>query len=64
MRSRPLEAKALAARLVESHVLPLAGAGRIRVPVLATYALEDAAAAYHRFPAPGKPGKIVLITGD
>jgi NADPH:quinone reductase-like Zn-dependent oxidoreductase len=45
-------------------VLPLAGAGRIRVPVLATYALEDAAAAYHRFPAPGKPGKIVLITGD
>jgi len=61
LRSRSLEAKAVASRLVESHVLPLAEAGRIRVPVLATYALDDAADAYLRFAAPGKLGKIVLL---
>jgi NADPH:quinone reductase-like Zn-dependent oxidoreductase len=60
LRARPLEAKAAATRLVESHVLPLVRSARISVPVEATYALEDAVAAYERFAAGGKLGKIIL----
>jgi NADPH:quinone reductase len=60
LRTRPLEEKAAAARAVEAHVLPLFAAGRVRVPVLATYPLEEAPAAYARFAAGGKFGKIVL----
>jgi putative PIG3 family NAD(P)H quinone oxidoreductase len=60
LRARPLEEKALTARAVERSVLPLLAAGAIKVPVAATFALEDAAAAYDRFQAGGKFGKIVL----
>ncbi|HEY1917272.1 MAG TPA: zinc-binding dehydrogenase [Streptosporangiaceae bacterium] len=60
LRSRPLEEKATLARLVEAHVLPLAATGKIRVPVAATFPLADAAAAYERFTAGGKLGKIIL----
>ena len=60
LRARPLEAKADAARRVEAQVLPLVAAGRIRVPVEEAFALEDAPAAYARFAAGGKLGKIVL----
>jgi putative PIG3 family NAD(P)H quinone oxidoreductase len=60
LRSRPLEEKALLARQLERHVLPLVAAGQIRVPVEVTFALDDAAAAYQRFSAGGKVGKIVL----
>jgi NADPH:quinone reductase-like Zn-dependent oxidoreductase len=60
LRARPLEAKADAARRVELHVVPLLADGRVRVPVLATYALDDVEAAYERFAAGGKLGKIVL----
>jgi NADPH:quinone reductase len=63
LRARPLEQKGQAARLVEAHVLPfLGGVGdsTLQVPVAATYAMEDAAAAYDRFVAGGKLGKIVL----
>ncbi|HEX4978989.1 MAG TPA: zinc-binding dehydrogenase [Acidimicrobiales bacterium] len=63
LRARPLEEKAAAARAVERHVLPLLEAGDIRVPVEETYALDDAPAAYERFAAGGKLGKIVLTTG-
>ena len=49
------------ARRVEKHVLPLVAAGRIRVPVAATFGLDEAAAAYDLFKAGGKVGKIVLI---
>ena len=63
LRSRPLEAKADAARRVEHHVLPLVAAGVVRVPVAATFALADAAAAYARFAEGGKLGKIVLVPG-
>ena len=63
LRARPLEGKAAAARLVESHVLPLFEAGRLRVPVDTTFALSDAADAYDRFEAGGKFGKIVLTAG-
>jgi len=60
LRARPLEQKALAARLVEHEVLPLIEGGQLSVPIAETFALEDAAAAYERFAAGGKLGKIVL----
>ena len=63
LRARPLEGKAHAARAVERHVLPLLADGRVRPPVAATFALEDVAAAYERFAAGAKLGKIVLLTG-
>ncbi|HEX2039000.1 MAG TPA: zinc-binding dehydrogenase [Acidimicrobiales bacterium] len=63
LRARPLEGKASAARLVERHVLPLFEDGRARVPVAATFPLDEVAAAYERFAAGGKLGKLVLTTG-
>jgi NADPH:quinone reductase len=60
LRARPLEQKADAARRVEQHVVPLLGDGRVRVPVLATFSLDEVEAAYDRFAAGGKLGKIVL----
>jgi len=60
LRARSLEDKAQAARAVERHVLPGFGAGDISVPVTATFPLDEAAAAYERFKAGGKLGKIVL----
>jgi putative PIG3 family NAD(P)H quinone oxidoreductase len=61
LRPRPLEEKALCARRLEHEVLPLFESGELHVPVADTFALEDAAAAYERFAAGGKLGKIVLI---
>ena len=60
LRSRPLEEKALTARAMERSVLPLLESGTVRVPVAATFALDDVEAAYERFAAGGKLGKIVL----
>jgi NADPH:quinone reductase len=60
LRARPLEEKALVARLVEHEVLPLFDAGVLTVPVAETFPLEEAAQAYERFAAGGKLGKIVL----
>ncbi|HEX2849655.1 MAG TPA: zinc-binding dehydrogenase [Acidimicrobiales bacterium] len=60
LRTRSLEEKADAARRVERHVLPLLDAGDVRVPVAETFPLAEAAAAYDRFAAGGKLGKIVL----
>lgn len=60
LRARPLEEKAIAARLVEREVLPLFAQGRVAVPVAETFPLAEAAAAYERFAAGGKLGKIVL----
>ena len=60
LRARSLEDKAQAARAVERHVLPGFASGDLSVPVPATFPLEDAAAAYERFKAGGKLGKIVL----
>ncbi len=48
------------ARAVERHVLPLLAAGTVRVPVDATFPMAEAAAAYERFAAGGKLGKVVL----
>jgi NADPH:quinone reductase len=60
LRARPLDEKALTARLVERHVLPGFATGALRVPVAETFALDDVAAAYDRFAAGGKLGKVVL----
>jgi len=62
LRARPLEEKAVAARLLEHEVLPLfeARPPALRVPIAETFPLERAAAAYERFAAGGKLGKIVL----
>jgi putative PIG3 family NAD(P)H quinone oxidoreductase len=60
LRARPLEQKAQVARLVEHEVLPLFESGGLMVPVAETFPLEQAAAAYERFAAGGKLGKVVL----
>ena len=61
LRARPLEEKATVARRVERHVLPLLARGALTVPIAATFPLADASAAYDRFAAGGKLGKIVLV---
>jgi NADPH:quinone reductase-like Zn-dependent oxidoreductase len=60
LRARDHAAKAEVARGVAHHVLPLLAAGRIRVPVCATFPMAEAEAAYARFAAGAKFGKIVL----
>ncbi len=62
LRSRTLEQKAAAIRRVEAAVLPALAGGRMRVPVAASYPLEQAENAYERFQAGGKLGKVVLET--
>jgi NADPH:quinone reductase-like Zn-dependent oxidoreductase len=61
LRARPLEQKAIAAHLVEAHVLPHVERGTVKVPVAATYPMAEAAKAYEYFAAGGKLGKIVLV---
>ena len=61
LRARPLEDKAATARCVERSVLPGFVSGDLVVPVAATFPLDDVAAAYERFQAGGKLGKIVLL---
>jgi NADPH:quinone reductase len=60
LRGRSLEEKALVARDLERHVLPLFATGALRVPLHKTFPLEGAAEAYDAFAAGGKLGKIVL----
>lgn len=60
LRARPLEEKALVARLVEREVLPLFRSGALKVPVAETFPLAETAAAYERFAAGGKLGKVVV----
>jgi putative PIG3 family NAD(P)H quinone oxidoreductase len=61
LRSRPLEEKALTARAMERHVLPLLRRGAVTVPVAETFPLDAVSDAYERFAAGGKLGKIVLL---
>jgi putative PIG3 family NAD(P)H quinone oxidoreductase len=60
LRARPLEEKALTARRVEQHVLPLFARGELTVPVAQAFGLDDVTAAYDAFTAGGKVGKIVV----
>src|SRR3954463_2294411 len=62
LRPRPLEDKAATARAMEREVLPLFDAGRLRTPIAETFSLDEVEAAYDRFAAGGKFGKIVLTT--
>jgi NADPH:quinone reductase-like Zn-dependent oxidoreductase len=64
LRARRREEKAAVAAAVTAHVLPLLGAGRLQVPVSETFALAAATAAYARFAAGGKFGKIVLVATE
>jgi NADPH2:quinone reductase len=61
LRARPPEQKAAVARALEHEVLPLFESGALRVPIADTYPLADAAAAYERFAAGGKLGKVVIV---
>jgi NADPH:quinone reductase-like Zn-dependent oxidoreductase len=63
LRARPLEEKALTARGVERHVLPLVESGAVTVPVAETFPLARVEEAYDRFAAGGKLGKVVLVIG-
>jgi NADPH:quinone reductase-like Zn-dependent oxidoreductase len=60
LRVRPLEEKAIVARRIEQQVLPLFESGALRVPIAETFPLSESAAAYERFAAGGKLGKIVI----
>ncbi len=60
LRARPLEEKAALARRLEAQVLPGIETGRLTVPVAAQFPLAEVSAAYERFAAGGKLGKIVL----
>jgi NADPH:quinone reductase-like Zn-dependent oxidoreductase len=62
LRARSIFEKAAVAGKVEAHVLPHLEAGRLRVPVEATFPMDRAADAYERFAAGGKFGKIVLVS--
>jgi NADPH:quinone reductase len=61
LRSRDVEEKAGVAWLVESRAVHLLGEGAVVVPVAATYPMSEADAAYERFAAGGKLGKILLV---
>ena len=53
----------MTARALERNVLPLFARGALHVPVAATFPLAEVAAAYERFAAGGKLGKIVVTVG-
>ncbi len=61
LRSRSLVDKAVVASQVEHHVVPLLEAGKVRVPLEATFPMDRAGEAYERFGQGGKVGKIVLV---
>ena len=60
LRARPPEDKALVARRVEREVLPLFQSGALRVLIADSFPLDQVAAAYDRFAAGGKLGKVVI----
>jgi NADPH:quinone reductase-like Zn-dependent oxidoreductase len=62
LRNRSLEEKALTARALERHVLPLFADGPLTVPVARTFPLAEVADAYASFAAGGKLGKVVLLS--
>jgi NADPH:quinone reductase-like Zn-dependent oxidoreductase len=61
LRSRTRGEKADVVAAVNAHVMPLLRAGRLRVPVADTFPLDQGSAAYERFSAGGKLGKVVLV---
>jgi len=61
LRARSSEEKAMTARALERNVLPHFESGALRVPVAASFPLREANAAYDRFTAGAKLGKVVLV---
>jgi NADPH:quinone reductase-like Zn-dependent oxidoreductase len=61
LRARSRREKADVAAAMTAHVLPLLATGRIKVPVCDTFPMADVDAAYERFSAGGKLGKVVLV---
>jgi NADPH:quinone reductase-like Zn-dependent oxidoreductase len=61
LRVRDRAQKAAVTAGVRRHVLPHLAAGRLRVPVCATFGFAEVAAAYGRFEEGAKLGKIVLV---
>jgi NADPH2:quinone reductase len=61
LRARSRREKADVAAAVAAHVLPALVAGRLRIPVCETFPLAEAQAAYDRFGAGAKFGKVVLV---
>ncbi len=61
LRARDVEEKAGVAWLVESRAVRLLGEGAVEVPVSDTFPMSEAGAAYERFAAGGKLGKIILV---
>jgi putative PIG3 family NAD(P)H quinone oxidoreductase len=61
LRARSRREKADVAADVAAHVLPALRAGRLRIPVHATFPLAEAQAAYEHFAAGAKFGKVVLV---
>jgi len=60
LRARSLAEKAAAIEAMRVFVLPLLADRRLRVPVCATFPLDEVERAYERFAAGGKLGKVVL----
>jgi NADPH2:quinone reductase len=60
LRYRAPEEKAVLARQLETHVLPLVADGRLRIPIEAEFPLAEVSAAYERFTGGGHLGKIVI----
>ena len=60
LRSRTADEKAFVVERLQEAVLPLLAAGRVGVPIQATFPLERAEEAYDVFAVPGKFGKLVL----
>ena len=61
LRARGAADKAQLMAALERRVLPMLAAGVVRVPVCATFGFADVRAAYERYAAPGKLGKVVLV---
>ena len=61
LRSRTRQEKGDVVAAVNAHVMPLLMEGRLRVPVAETFPLAKAEAAYERFAAGSKLGKVVLV---
>ncbi len=61
LRSRSGREKAEVAAAIAAHVLPLLAAGRLTVPVCATFPMAEAESAYERFATGAKFGKVVLV---
>jgi NADPH:quinone reductase-like Zn-dependent oxidoreductase len=61
LRARDRTAKAGVTDGVRRHVLPHLAAGELTIPICDTFPFTDVGAAYDRFAAGSKLGKIVLV---